>query len=151
MDAALISTHDGALEGDILADMQEAVFRGGGDYAGNEFIIGSDKPALLCHYASGRRNLDTQDQLTLEWSDVHARYHATMIQTLIIGNACKNYRQMHAVAHEALEAAIMPGKPMGDVFAAHAKVFGKAGLNHARLSACGYAMGVTFNPIWVDY
>ena len=58
LDAALISTKGGAFEGDILADMQGAVFRGGGDYAGNEFIIGSDKRALLCRYASGRRNLD---------------------------------------------------------------------------------------------
>jgi Xaa-Pro dipeptidase len=61
---------------------------------------------------------------------------------------------MHAVAREALEAceaAIMPGKPMGDVFAAHAKVFDKAGLSHARLNACGYAMGAIYNPIWVDF
>ena len=58
LNAASISTHGGAFEGDVLADMQGAVFRGG-DYAGNEFIIGTDKRALLCHYASGRRNLDT--------------------------------------------------------------------------------------------
>ena len=66
MDAALINTQGEAFEGDILADMQGAVFRGGGDYAGNEFIIGSDKRNLLCRHPSGRRNLDTQDRLTLE-------------------------------------------------------------------------------------
>jgi Xaa-Pro dipeptidase len=134
--------------------MQGAVFRGGGNYAGNEFIIGSDKRALLCRYASGRRNLDAHDQLTLEWSGAYARYHAAIMQTLIIGKACKKHRKMHAVAREALEAceaAIMPGKPMGDVFAAHAKVFDKAGLSHARLNACGYAMGAIYNPIWVDF
>ena len=134
--------------------MQGAVFRGGGNYAGNEFIIGSDKRALLCRYASGRRNLDAQDQLTLECSGAYARYHAAMMQTLIIGKACKKHRKMHEVAREALEAseaAIMPGEPMGDVFAAHAKVFDKAGLSHARLNACGYAMGAIYNPIWVDF
>ena len=40
---------------------------------------------------------------------------------------------------------------MGDVFAAHAKVFDKAGLSHARLNACGYAMGAIHNPIWVNF
>ena len=45
----------GAFEGDILAAMQGAVFRGGGDYPGNEFIIGSGRDALLCRYFSGRR------------------------------------------------------------------------------------------------
>jgi Xaa-Pro dipeptidase len=152
--ASLISTKGRAFEGNILADMQRAVFRRAGDYAGNEFIIGSDKRALLCHYASERRNLDAQDQLTLEWSGAYARYYAAMLQTLIIGEACKKYCKMHVLALEALEAfeaAIMPGKPMGDVFAAHAKVFDKAGLSHARLNACGYAMGVTYNPIWVDF
>ena len=67
-----------------------------------------------------------------------------MMQTLIIGQACKKDRKMHAVA---CEAAIMPGKPMGDVFAAHAKVFDKVGLSHARRNACGYAMGAIYNPI----
>ena len=154
LDAALQGARAGAYEGDILADMQGAVFRGGGDYAGNEFIIGSDQRALLCRYASGRRHLDPQDQLTLEWSGAYARYHAAMMQTLIIGKACKKHLYMHAVAREALEAceaAIMPGQPMGDVFAAHAQIFGKAGLGHARLNACGYAMGAIYNPIWVDF
>ena len=80
LDAALAATRAGAFEGDILADMQGAVFRGGGDYAGNEFIIGSDQRALLCRYASGRRHLEKQDQVTLEWSGAYARYHAAMMQ-----------------------------------------------------------------------
>ena len=61
---------------------------------------------------------------------------------------------MHAIAREAPEAcdvAIMPGKPIGNVFEAYAKLFGKAKLNHARLNACGYAVETTFNPIWVDF
>ena len=102
-DAALASTCAGAFEGDILADMQGAVFRGGGDYAGNEFIIGSAERALLCRYASGRRHLDAQDQLTLEWSGAYARYHAAMMQTLVIGKANSAQRQMHSVARDALE------------------------------------------------
>jgi Xaa-Pro dipeptidase len=65
LDACLEIAGAGAFEGDILAAMQGAVFRGGGDYAGNEFIIGSGEAALLCRYASGRRHLDAQDQLTL--------------------------------------------------------------------------------------
>ena len=66
--AATAITGPGAFEGDILAAMQGAVFKGGGDYAGNEFIIGSGPGALLCRYFSGRRTLSDSDQLTLEWS-----------------------------------------------------------------------------------
>lgn len=154
LDAALGSTRAGASEGDILSDMQGAVFRGGGDYAGNEFIIGSGEAALLCRYQSGRKVLEPSDQLTLEWSGAWHRYHAAMMRTLVIGKANDIQRRMHAAAIEALEAceqAIRPGAPMGDVFNAHARVFDAHGLSHARLNACGYGMGIAYNPIWVEF
>jgi Xaa-Pro dipeptidase len=154
LDAALASSNAGAFEGDILAAMQGAVFRGGGDYAGNEFIIGSGQAALLCRYRSGRRHLSEQDQLTLEWAGAYHHYHAAMMRTVIIGQASDTQRRMHRATVEALqacEAAIRPGAPMGDVFDAHARVFDSHGFGHARLNACGYGMGAVFNPIWVDF
>jgi len=154
LDACLEITRAGAFEGDILAAMQGAVFKGGGDYAGNEFIIGSGPAALLCRYASGRRILDIQDQLTLEWAGAYHRYHAAMMRTLVIGTPDDAQKRMHAAAVEALEAcetAIRPGDPMGHVFDAHARVFDAHGLSHARLNACGYGMGAIYNPIWVDF
>ena len=39
LDTAPAATRAGAFEGDILADMQGAVFWGGGDYEDNDFII----------------------------------------------------------------------------------------------------------------
>ncbi len=154
LDQAIALARPGAFEGDILAAMQGAVFKGGGDYAGNEFIIGSGPGALLCRYFSGRRHLDARDQLTLEWSGAYARYHAAMMRTVLVGGASGHHRRLHAAAAEALvacEAAIRPGRPMGDVYEAHARVFDAHGLSHARLRACGYGMGAVFNPIWVDF
>jgi Xaa-Pro dipeptidase len=154
LDAGLAVTGVGAFEGDILAAMQGAVFKGGGDYAGNEFIIGSGQHALLCRYYSGRRHLDATDQLTLEWSGAYARYHAAMMRTLVVGKPNAAQVAMHGAAEEALqacEAAIRPGAPMGDVHDAHAKVFDARGLGHAKLQACGYGMGAVFTPIWVDF
>jgi Xaa-Pro dipeptidase len=154
LDQAIALARPGAFEGDILAAMQGAVFKGGGDYAGNEFIIGSGPRALLCRYYSGRRHLDAKDQLTLEWSGAFARYHAAMMRTVLVGQASDHHRRMHAAAVEALEAcetAIRPGRPMGDVYDAHARVFDAHGLGHARLRACGYGMGAVYNPIWVDF
>ena len=55
----------GVSEARILADMQGAVLGGGGDYAGNEMIIGSGPGALMVRYVTGRRQLDPVDQLTL--------------------------------------------------------------------------------------
>ena len=154
LDAALQTTGAGAFEGDILAAMQGAVFAGGGDYPGNEFIIGSAQGALLCRYYSGRRHLDAKDQLTLEWSGAYRHYHAAMMRTLVVGAAGDQQKKMHATAVEALlacEQAIRPGDPMGNVFDAHARVFDAHGFAHARLNACGYSMGATYTPTWMDY
>lgn len=154
LDAALATTAPGAFEGDILAAMQGAVFRGGGEYAGNEFILGSGDGALMCRSYAGKRHLADQDQMTLEWSGSFMRYHAAMMRTVVVGQPTEGQRKMHAAAVEALEAceaAIRPGAPMGDVFTAHARVFDAHGLHHARLNACGYGMGAIFQPIWVEF
>jgi len=144
----------GAFEGDILAAMQGAVFRGGGDYPANEFIIGSGADALLCRYYSGRRHLGPEDQLMLEFAGVYRHYHAALMRTNLTGRAGARHRAMHAACLEALEAcqeALKPGRPIGEVFAAHARVFDAAGFREHRLNACGYALGATFSPNWMDW
>ncbi len=153
-DAARALAKAGADEGDILAAMHSAVFSGGGDYAGNEFIIGSGPDALLCRYKSGRRVLDAQDQLTLEWAGAYRHYHAAMMRTWIVGEPDPEHIRMHAACREALEAseaALKPGNTMGDVFMAHAEALDAHGLKEHRMNACGYAMGTCFSPNWMDW
>jgi Xaa-Pro dipeptidase len=152
-DAALQGTRAGAFEGDILAAMHKAIFAGDGDYPGNEFIIGSGDHALLCRYHSGRRRLDAQDQLTLEWAGTYRHYHAALMKTIVVGEPTKRHRELQAAAEEALaacEAALRPGEPMAAVFDAHARVFDARGLAAHRLNACGYSLGPRFSPGWME-
>jgi len=151
--AAIAATHAGADEGDILAAMHTEIFKGGGDYPANEFIIGSGADALLCRYKSGRRTLDNQDQLTLEWAGVYRHYHAASMRTIVIGTPNDQHLKMHTAALDALsacEACMMPGHSAGDIFAAHADIMDKAGLKDHRLNACGYSLGAKFTPSWMD-
>lgn len=152
--AAEAGTYPGAFEGDILADMQGAVFRGGGDDPANEYVIGSGSGALMCRYFSGRRHLSPDDQLTLEFAGAWRHYHACVMRTFIVGRVDPRLAQMHAACRDALlaaEAALRPGQPVGAVFDAHAAVLDAAGLRHARLNACGYSLGNTFAPNWMDW
>ena len=153
-DAAVDRAAAGVSEADVLADMQGTILRGGGDYAANELIIGSGPAALMVRYTSGRRTLDVDDQLTLEWCGVERRYHAAMMRTLLIGEPHPDHVAMHAACDEALlacETAIRPGATMGAVFRAHADVLDTAGYKKHRLNACGYGMGAVYAPIWVDW
>lgn len=152
--AALDRTGPGAFEGDILAAMHGAIFSGGGDDPANEFIIGSGEEALLCRYHAGRRHLDPRDQLTLEWAGTCRHYHAAMMRTVPIGEPQVLHREMHAVARDALEAvedSLRPGKTFGEAFDAHSRVMDAAGYHAHRLNACGYSLGTTFAPNWMDW
>ncbi|MCY4218656.1 MAG: Xaa-Pro peptidase family protein [Gammaproteobacteria bacterium] len=154
MTAAIETAGAGVFEGDILAAMQSAVFRGGGDYPGNEFIIGSGAGGLLCRYFSGRRTLDKQDQLTLEYAGAYRRYHACLMQTFLIGDVSNEHKNMHTACSEAMEAcldSIRPGETMGTVFSEHARVLDEHGYQEHRMNACGYSLGAMFSPIWMDY
>ncbi len=157
-DDALAEAHrlaaPGAFEGDILAAMHSAVFSGGGDYPGNSFIIGSGKDALLCRYFTGRRHLDGQDQLTLEFAGVYRWYHACLMRTILIGEADARHREMHDICVEAMAAcmeALKPGRTMGEVFDAYARIMDGAGMRDHRLNACGYSLGTTYAPNWMDW
>jgi Xaa-Pro aminopeptidase len=153
-DAAVAATRPGAFEGDILAAMQAAVLTGDGDLPANDPIIGSGQGALLCRYFTGRRRLDAEDQLMLEFAGSYRHYHAAMMRTICVGRATPRHRALHAACVEALQAcqeALKPGSPMGEVFDAHARVMDGRGLKEHRLNACGYSMGATFAPNWMDW
>ena len=123
------------------------------DYPGNEFIIGSGRDALLCRYKSGRRKLDKNDQLTLEWSGTWAHYHAAMMRTLVVGKPTARHEELYEAARDALvnvRDAMQVGNTFSDMFEAHANTLDEAGLSRHRMNACGYSLGATFTPCWMD-
>ena len=144
----------GCDEGELLAAMHGAIFRGGGDYPGNEFIIGSGKNALLCRYYSGRRKLNPVDQITLEWAGAYRHYHAAMMRTIPVGKVTKKHKKMHEVCLESMdecESTLRPKNSIGEVFDAYARTCDKAGMKAYRMNATGYSMGTTFSPNWMDW
>ncbi len=153
-EAGLAEIAPGADEGRILAAMQGVIFEGGGDYPGNEFIIGSGRDALLCRYKSGRRRLSANDQITLEFAGVYRRYHVALMRTVVVGEPRPRHLEMHTAARAALlavEERLRPGNTLGDVFDTHAKVMEQHGMTAHRLNACGYSLGARFSPSWMDW
>tara|TARA_B110000438_G_scaffold274453_1_gene294650 strand:- start:821 stop:1972 length:1152 start_codon:yes stop_codon:yes gene_type:complete len=154
MEAAWKHVHVGASESRILAEMQGEIFKGGGDYPANDFIIGSGRNALLCRYQSEKRNLDKIDQISLEWAGTYKHYHSAMFRTILIGTASDQQKKMHeacVLALKACEEKLKPENKVGEVFDVHANVFDKLGYKNSRMNACGYSLGATFAPNWMDW
>ena len=154
LDQAWKYTKAGASEAKILAEMQKTVLEGGGDYPANEYIIGSGHNALLCRYQAEKRNLSNQDQLSIEWAGTYKHYHSAMFRTIPIGKADTRHIKMHEACVKALkkcEEKLKPGNKVGHVFDVHAKTFDDLGYNKSRMNACGYSLGSTFSPNWMDW
>ena len=144
----------GVNEAKILAEMQKIVLEGGGDYPANEYIIGSGHNALLCRYQAEKRNLSIQDQLSIEWAGTYKHYHSAMFRTILLGKTDPKHIKMHEACVQALkncESKLKPGNKIGEVFDIHAKTFDDLGFNKARMNACGYSLGSTFSPNWMDW
>ena len=144
----------GVNESKILAEMNKVIFEGGGDYPANEFIIGSGKNALLCRYQAEKQTLKKTDQLSIEWAGTFRHYHSAMFRTIPIGKTNPKHIKMHEACVEALTNcvnALIPGKTAGEVFDIHAMTLDDLGFNKARMNACGYSLGATFSPNWMDW
>ena len=152
-DAAVATARPGVDEGAVLAAMHHQIFTHGGDYPANEFIIGSGNHALMCRYQAGRRVMEENDQLNIEWAGTYKHYHSAYFKTIVIGQPRPQHVSMQSAAHDALmacEDALRPGEPMSQVFDAHARVLDAAGLGAHRLNACGYSLGPRFSPAWME-
>ena len=61
----------------------------------------------------------------------------------------RDRRNPHASSKQPL-AVLRPGRTVGDIYDAHARVLTRAGYKGHFLNACGYTMGATYPPTWMD-
>lgn len=153
LQAMLETAGPGVFEGDISAAGQSVSLGGGGDLPPSGPVLGSGERALLIRSATGHRHLDPVDQLTLEFACTYRHYCACLMRTVAIGEGNDRQRQMFEVTRDAMTAmteAAAPGRPLGGIDDAHRRVFDDAGFGAYRMSACGYSLGATYKPTWMD-
>lgn len=144
----------GATEGELYAAMHGAIFRGGGFYPASRFAIGSGKKALLVRTTSDTGVIGENDQVQLEFGAAYRHYHSCLMRTVLTGRVAPRQRAMYDASAEALVACkevCRPGNTVGQIFDAHAGVYDAAGFRPHRLNACGYSLGATWAPSWMDW
>ncbi len=153
-EAMLATARPGAFEGDVIAAIQAAILRGGGDVPNGAQVFSSGTQAMLVRGTTGRRHLSPIDQVTMEWAAAYRRYQTGIMRTVPIGEVQPLHRRMFDVTCDALAAmteAAKPGEPLGRIDEAHRRVFDAAGHEKHRLAACGYSVGATYPPRFMDY
>jgi Xaa-Pro dipeptidase len=76
-----------------------------------------------------------------------------MFRTIPIGKAHDNHFKMYDACVNALtncEKKLIPKNTVGEVFDIHANTLDDHGYKDSRMNACGYSLGSTFAPCWMD-
>lgn len=151
--AMIAATEAGALDSAVTAAGVAAMLREGADMPATGPLVNSGPRALFGRGVGGPRRIEARDQLMLELGASFCRYHVCIEHTVAIGAVDPRQRAMMQVAAAALDEivdAARPGRTLGSLDDIHRRVLDEAGFASERFSACGYSLGSTFRPTWMD-
>jgi len=152
--AATRMTVPGAVIGQIYGEMLRVILAGDGDPSASRWPMGAGEEALLVRYHTGHGTVGATDQVTFEFAAAYRHYHAALMNVILTGQVDPRHRDMFAACVEALQASeetLRPGRTVGDVFDTHARTLARAGYEGHYLNACGYTLGATYPPTWMDW
>lgn len=139
---------------EIYGDMMQIVMAQGGDPSASRWPLGAGRMALLARYHTGDEIIGASDQVFFEPATSYRHYHACAMYNVVVGSASPLQRDMNNACAEALDAcqeAVRPGQTIGEVFDVHKRVMDAAGFGESAMSACGYTLGATYPPTWMDW
>jgi len=137
----------------LTAAAMTAILDGGGDMPPAGPLCNSGPRAVYGRGVGGPRILQGQDQVVLELAATRHRYNVCIERTFILGEMPAAQRRMADTVRDAVAAmvaAARPGNPAGAIAEAFGAVVDAAGYTRNRFAACGYPLGATFRPSWMD-
>ena len=147
-------TRAGADEGHVFGQIYQVMWESGADIPANRLPMGHGEKAMNVRYGTGRGRIGENDQVTYEMGVAWRHYHVADMFTVLTGPVVDDrHRRMCEAAAAALDAvqdALRPGRTLGEVFSVHQRTLDEHGYGHAALRACGYTMGATFPPSWME-
>ncbi|MDH3694798.1 MAG: Xaa-Pro peptidase family protein [Gammaproteobacteria bacterium] len=144
----------GAFLGDIYGEMMQVIMSADGDPSASRWPMGAGEDALMIRYHTGKNTIGENDQVQHEFAGAYRHYHTAAMSVVVTGKPKDIQRSMFSACHDTLQAckqALRPGTTVGDIYKAHVDGLTTAGFGHATLKACGYSMGISYPPTWMDW
>lgn len=151
--AAIDAARPGITDSVLSAAALTAMLGGGGEVPSGGPLVNSGERALFGRGIGAPRTIAESDQVLIELAASFCRYHVCIEASVAIGPPDPRQEDMLKVAREALDGvkeAARPGAALGTLDDIHRRVLDDAGFGSERYSACGYALGCTFRPTWMD-
>ena len=143
----------GVIDSAVTAAGVSAMLGGGGDMPAGGPLVNSGRRAVYGRGVCGPRKLDAQDQLMLELGASYCRYNVCIEHSVAIGAPKPRQVFMFETARDTLYAMTeiaRPGAPIGAIAEVFLARLDKAGFARQRFAACGYSLGATYRPTWMD-
>ncbi len=153
VEAIFDAARPGVPDSSLAAAGVAAILDGGGDPAPGDPLVNSGPKAVYGRSVSGPRPLEARDQILVELAGTFRRYNCCIERTLVLGAPSAAQRDMYAVVRDAIDAVIgafKPGEALGWVDEVHRQRLDAAGYAEERYAACGYSLGATYRPSWMD-
>ncbi len=144
----------GAFLGDVYGEMMHVMMSMDGDPSASRWPMGAGTNSMLVRYHTGKETIGANDQVQHEFAGSFRHYHAAAMSVIITGDVDPRQQAMFHACREALDRckeALRPGATVGEIYDAHKSSLTAAGYGHACLNACGYTLGITYPPSWMDW
>ena len=138
----------------VYGAMMNTLLCEGGDPTASRWPMGAGEAAVFCRYHTGDEIIASQDQVVFEPAAAYRHYHTCMMYNILTGNVDPRHQAMNDACADALDACqrlLTVGNTVGDLYAAHEETMHTHGFSHAALSACGYSVGISYPPSWMDW
>ena len=138
----------------VYGAMMSTLLCEGGDPTASRWPMGAGEAAVFCRYHTGDEMIASQDQVVFEPAAAYRHYHTCMMYNILTGNVDPRHQAMNDACVDALDACqqlLTVGNTVGDLYAAHEETMHTHGFSHAALSACGYSVGISYPPSWMDW
>ena len=143
----------GVLDSTLTAAAMAAMLEGGGDMPPAGPLVNSGRRAIYGRGVGGARPLKARDQVMIELAGTYRRYNACIERVVIIGAPTDEQMSLYHLVEDTLREmleAFVPGETLGKVDEIHRARLDAAGFGEHRYAACGYALGATYRPSWMD-
>lgn len=144
----------GVPQNEVVAEIYDQMIRGtdeyGGDYSSNPPMMPAGKGTNTPHLTWTDDDLESDQPVILEIGGCKKRYHSPIARTVYVGDPPSDFKSLHEVTVEGLEAAlefIEPGVTAEEVAFAYQDVISEYG--YEKSSRLGYRAGSgEYPPSW---
>ncbi|MDA3920202.1 MAG: Xaa-Pro peptidase family protein [Salinisphaera sp.] len=143
MQAAFVAVRPGTTEREIAAVVQ-GYYLDHGAKPGFD-IIGSGPNGAYPHHASGNRTIQAGDAIVIDIGGIYQGYPSDMTRMAFVGEPPEDYRQVHAIVDDALQAALAaarPGVKAKTVDAAARRIIEASGYGEYFTTRTGHGLGL---------